>query len=147
MKYIKITLVIFILSLTFSGCKKSTHKNKVETQTIKISTKTIAKDVNVQDVEKLIKTNPNLVILDVRPPKDFKAGHIPNATYLDWAKQDEFIATLDSISKETPIVVYCNSGHRSGLAKKLLIDKKYQYIYDLTVGMDGWKKAALPVEK
>ena len=147
MKIVKIGLLLFVINFSFTGCKEATKTHKDDVK-IEVNTSlAISKDISIEDFKNLLKTDSNIVILDVRPPEDFKAGHIPNALYLDWAKQDEFNSKLDSISKETTILVYCNSGHRSELAKNLLHKKEYQKVYNLNAGFEGWKKTQLPIEK
>ena len=57
------------------------------------------------------------LLLDVRSPQEFAAGHIDGAKNIPVDELPRRIAGLDPA---TPIVVYCQSGMRSARAKKAL---------------------------
>jgi len=86
--------------------------------------------------------NPAYIIVDVREPKEFAEGHIPGALNIP---MEQFAAKSDVLPKEKNIVVYCNSGSRSYIAFKKLIQLAYQNRFQ-TIFAD-WKEAGYPVEK
>lgn len=49
-----------------------------------------------------------VVVLDVRPPEEFAAGHLPGALSIPIA---ELPARLDELSADTPIVAYCRGSY------------------------------------
>lgn len=63
------------------------------------------------------------VVVDVRTPEEFAAGHLPNATNIPI---QEFAARIGEVDKLVggnhgkDIVVYCGSGRRSSKAKSQL---------------------------
>lgn len=59
------------------------------------------------------------VIIDVRTPEEFAAGHLPGARNLDLNGGD-FAAALDGLDKSTPYLLYCRSGNRSGMALEMM---------------------------
>lgn len=63
-------------------------------------------------------TDPSTVFVDVRSPWEFEAEHIPGARNIPLEqipyKADEFRAF------QRPVVVYCRSGARSGMALAVL---------------------------
>ncbi|WP_347707230.1 rhodanese-like domain-containing protein [Anaerotruncus colihominis] len=66
---------------------------------------------------------PGAVLLDVRTPEEFAAGHVPEAVN----------APLDALGRidyqrDTPLFVYCHSGARSGRACMLLEEKGYRAV-------------------
>ncbi len=87
-----------------------------------------------------------LVILDVREPSEYKAGHIPYAKNLPRGFLEFKIAKLVP-DKSTPIVVYCRSGHRASLATLRLMTMGYGNAKNLKGGIVGWKKAGYKVKK
>ena len=88
-----------------------------------------------------------LVILDVREPSEYKAGHIPYAKNLPRGLLEFKIAKLVP-DKSTPIVVYCRSGGRASLATLRLMTMGYGNVKNLEKGfIFGWKKAGYKVEK
>ncbi|MEI6875809.1 MAG: rhodanese-like domain-containing protein [Spirochaetota bacterium] len=67
------------------------------------------------------------LLIDVRTAEEFAAGHIPGAILLPY---DEIQAKFKEIDKERPIVVYCRSGHRSGIARTSLVGMGYRNVSD-----------------
>ncbi len=89
--------------------------------------------------------NVNPLILDVRTPDEYKAGHIPGAGLLPVQVFAENIAKLEEY-KEQDILVYCASGNRSTVASKMLIDSGFSRVYNLRYGIGDWMRNNLPVE-
>ena len=52
------------------------------------------------------------VILDVRTPEEYAAGHVPGAINIPHDQVRARLAEIDS-AKDQPIVVYCRSGRRA----------------------------------
>ncbi len=59
------------------------------------------------------------VLLDVRTPEEFAEGALPGAHNLELAQVTQKIAQL-APDQNTPLVVYCRSGRRAGLAEDAL---------------------------
>ncbi len=70
------------------------------------------------------------IIIDVRTPEEFIAGHLDGAVNMPLDQLNTKIKTATRIGKESPILVYCRSGHRSGLAKVQLKQMGYTRIFD-----------------
>jgi len=98
------------------------------------------------DVQKLISSNKNIVILDVRTPEEFSAGHIKNAVNIDVSKPDAFekYANLD---KQTQYIVYCRTKNRSGVVTNFLVNNGFTNILQMTDGIVGWNSNNLPLSK
>lgn len=58
------------------------------------------------------------LLLDVRTPEEFQAGHLPGAKNIPVQELDRRMAEL---AKWPSIVVYCRSGARSATAKGMLV--------------------------
>jgi rhodanese-related sulfurtransferase len=55
---------------------------------------------------------------------------------------------VDTLSKDTPIFVYCYDGDRSKTACKILTRQlNFSRVYNLKKGLEMWKKMDFPVEK
>ena len=61
---------------------------------------------------------PGAVLLDVRTPEEYAAGHLPGSRNLPLQQLDEADDRLPS--PDTPVFVYCRSGDRSGQAALML---------------------------
>ena len=103
------------------------------------------KNVNVQEFEKLRGDNKN-VILDVRTPKEYAAGHMHGAVNIDFnaADFDKKIAALDA--KKT-YLVHCAAGVRSAKACDKLSKLRFPNLYNLEGGMRAWEKAGNKAER
>lgn len=69
-------------------------------------------------------TKPDIII-DVRTPEEFMAGHIDGAVNIHL---DQLGMGIKAAGKKSSILVYCRSGHRSSLAKAQLEQMGYSRI-------------------
>jgi len=81
------------------------------------------------------------ILLDVREPYEWEAGHAPDAWFAP-------LGVLESKRFELPmnrrIVVVCRSGNRSAMATDLLLQWGLDAV-NLAGGMQAWAEAGLPV--
>jgi rhodanese-related sulfurtransferase len=110
------------------------------------ATAAVEKNVTPDEAEKLLKKNPNIVILDVRTADEFKGGHIPGAKNLDIMSPD-FATQLAALDKNKTYLVHCAAGSRSARACKAMDAQKFTSIYHLNEGFRAWVNAGKPVEK
>ena len=103
------------------------------------------KNAGVQEFDKL-RGNPNTVVLDVRTPKEFAAGHLPGATNIDWYATD-FAERVGKLDKSKTYLVHCASGGRSAKACEKLTQLNFTNCINLEGGFKAWQKAGKPVEK
>ncbi len=60
----------------------------------------------------------DVTIVDVRTPEEFTEGHFPNAINIPL---DQVAQRIDEFRKmKKPIIAYCRSGNRSGIAVSIL---------------------------
>jgi len=85
------------------------------------------------------------LILDVRTPEEFAAGHIPDAINISHTELGERFFELEEF-KNIEIVVYCRSGHRAGLAEAVLLDAGFTGVRDLEGHMLQWDENGYPIE-
>lgn len=75
------------------------------------------------------------LLVDVRSPEEFQAGHIPGARNVPI---DALGARMSELGPQsTPIVVYCHSGGRSAQAQRLLRDAGFSNVHNLGA-MSAW---------
>lgn len=81
------------------------------------------------------------VLLDVREPSEWRAGHAPKARHVP-------LNDLDRLRKDLPdgreIITVCRSGSRSSRAARMLADDGH-VVLNLSGGMLAWSAAGLPV--
>ena len=105
-----------------------------------------AQNVTPDQAEKLLKEKKDVVVLDVRTPDEFKAGHIAGAKNVDF-QSDDFKKQIDGLDKSKSYLVHCAAGGRSTRALKILEADKFEHLYHMNGGMTAWKEAGKPVEK
>lgn len=64
------------------------------------------------------------VWVDVRTPWEFARGHLPGAVNIPLSEIGQRIGSV-TVDKNTPLILYCHSGRRSGAAQKILWDLGY----------------------
>jgi phage shock protein E len=85
----------------------------------------------------------SLLLIDVRTPAEYAAGHIPGAVNIP---HDQIAAHVGEIPKNDEVVLYCHSGRRAGLAAQALASSGYKKLAHLEGDMQGWQAAGRPVE-
>jgi len=90
-------------------------------------------DVRGEEARKLVAGGARL--LDVRTSREFAAGHLPGATNIPLGDLEQRMHSLGP--KDRPIVAYCQSGQRSGLAKRLLMANGFTVVHNLGA-MSSW---------
>jgi rhodanese-related sulfurtransferase len=91
-------------------------------------------------------TPGDIVVVDVRTPQEFAAGHVPGAINLPYDDTQRLIAALTPDKGKT-LVLYCRSGRRSGLAIETLRAAGFSDLVQLEGNMPGWEAEGRPVER
>ena len=99
--------------------------------------------MNVNDFAKKI-TDKSVVLVDVRTPAEFAAGHIAGAINIDF-ESGNFSADIASLDKSKSYAVYCRSGNRSGQATALMAKSGFTSIFNLDGGLINWQGAGMSV--
>lgn len=88
----------------------------------------------------------NALVLDVREPAGYAAGHILGAKNVPLAELDKRAGELDK-HKSKPVIVSCDTGNVSTRAVGLLKARGFTQAVSLSGGFRGWLQAGLPMEK
>jgi rhodanese-related sulfurtransferase len=84
------------------------------------------------------------VIVDVREPDEWRAGHIPGAVHIPLGQLGRQLHRLD---RESDLIMVCRSGNRSAAATQALSQAGYSRVSNLAGGMIAWGRHRLPVER
>ncbi len=79
------------------------------------------------------------LLLDVREPEEWAAGHAPAAEHLPLGR-----LTPEAVAQDRPVIAVCRSGNRSGKAAATLAAGGVR-VHNLAGGMKAWAHAGLPV--
>lgn len=77
-----------------------------------------------------VDVSTDAVIIDVRTPSEFTAGHLPDAQLIDF-NAGELDAALETLDPQGEYFVYCRSGNRSGQAVAIMEDAGFTNVTDL----------------
>jgi rhodanese-related sulfurtransferase len=105
------------------------------------STNQIAPDKAIE----LMKSQQNLIVLDVRTAGEYAGGHLVGAINIDVTKSD-FEQRIARLDKKKPVLVYCAVGGRSASATKTLVAKGFT-VHDLVGGFSRWQREGRPSER
>jgi rhodanese-related sulfurtransferase len=79
---------------------------------------------------------PKMVVIDARDPAQFEKGHIPGAINMDWR---QVLAKRNTIPKNKPVLIYCNTGSLSAQAGFALRVAGWENVRILQGGMTEWQ--------
>ena len=85
------------------------------------------------------------LVIDVREPGEFGAGHILGARNVPVARMDGSGELAKR--KDKPLIVYCDGGERAAKAAGALRKLGFSRVVNLSGGLPAWQQAGLPVEK
>lgn len=108
---------IILSTLMFTGCAGMSNQESAY------------RSISMDEAITMMEQEKGYIILDVRRPDEYEAGHIPNAINVP----NETIGESDIPElpdKEQLIMVYCRSGRRSKEAAKKLVRLGYTNIVE-----------------
>jgi rhodanese-related sulfurtransferase len=120
-----IMLMVSICLFSICGCNKQEEvvANSYE-------------QISAEEAKKIMDTEKDYVILDVREADEYEEGHIENAVLLPHEdiknKAEDVIPDKDKL-----ILVYCRSGRRSKIAAEALVDLGYTNVKEFG-GIIDW---------
>lgn len=106
----------------------------------------MVKHVDAKGAAVLLSENKEVVVLDVRTPEEYAAGHISGARNIDF-RGASFADNLGGLDKSKTYMVHCASGRRSTESLAVFQKLGFKAIVHMDGGFNGWVAAELPVEK
>jgi rhodanese-related sulfurtransferase len=102
-------------------------------------TRLLSLETDCWDVRAALEShNPGFVLLDVRSPQAYAAGHLPGACSLPHSRINE--RNLSAYAKETLFVVYCSGPHCNGADRAALnLARLGRPVKKMIGGVEGWK--------
>jgi sulfur-carrier protein adenylyltransferase/sulfurtransferase len=90
-----------------------------------------------------VRSNPGVVLLDVREPDEYDLGALPGAVHIPRGHLESQVESRVP-AKDTPLVVYCAGGVRSAFAAKTLQELGYRDVVSVAGGFGKWKDEGRP---
>jgi len=142
---LSVVIVFSMLSLAMAQEQKPAGPPPIVQQMI-AKAKASIKAVSAADVKAAIDNKEKAVILDVRDPNEFGAGHLPGAINVSRGTLE--INIWNKVPDQgAKIYVYCKTSARSALATKTLNDLGYKNAVLMNAPFEDWIKASYPVER
>ncbi|MBD2784596.1 thiosulfate sulfurtransferase GlpE [Xenorhabdus sp. DI] len=77
------------------------------------------------------------VMVDIRDPQSFYAGHVTGAFHLTNETLNRFLQGADF---DQPVMVMCYHGHSSQGAAQYLINMGFETVYSVNGGFEVWQR-------
>ncbi len=128
----KLLILSMLLCMLLPSCANNTNEG---TKTEKGETP-MYEMITAEDAKKIIDTEKDYIILDVREQDEFAEGHIKGAILLPYTEiESKAEAVLPD--KDKLILVYCRSGRRSKIASESLVNLGYTNVKEFG-GIIDW---------
>ena len=103
-----------------------------------------AVNVSTPDAYALMESRPDMVIIDVRTPQEYQAGHLDGAINLDYYSSG-FLDRLKALDKNSTYIVYCRKGIRGGIALVMMRSLGFKKVYNILGGIALWAEEGRPM--
>lgn len=133
-RIVAISAALILSASTLAGCADNTGTSGTQDTTTQ-SGDTMS--ISAEDVKNMVDTGTDFVLLDVRTPEEYAEAHISTAENLPVDSIEADTAAEFIPSTDTPVVVYCRSGHRAGIALDTLQSLGYTNVKNMG-GISEW---------
>jgi rhodanese-related sulfurtransferase len=140
-----ITASLSIPSPTLAQGLPPAAKQKIE------ATQKPVRTIGMEDYRKIVEHPGEALIIDVREPQEYAAGHIPGTINIPrgviasqiW----NHVGSSEKANLERPIVLQCQSGRRATLAAETLGELGFTQTSAVIMNLDDWKTSGNPFVK
>ncbi len=109
------------------------------------------KTIGMEEYRKIVENPGGTLIVDVREPNEFAAGHVPGAINIPRGviefKIWNQVGYPANTQLDQPIVLQCQSGNRASLAAQSLADLGFTRITAVVMSLDDWQTTGQPFVK
>ena len=110
------------------------------------------REITPDDLEEMKAAAGDLLIVDVREPDEYQAGHIEGAINvprgtLEGAADPDYHKRHETLCRahDRPVVLYCESGGRSAMATRTLSEMGFSDVRNLAGGVKTWEAEDFPL--
>lgn len=142
-----------LFSLLFSGVVIAGNA-PAWPDTVNMKVASVMHSINMIDMETfkgVVDHNKTDMIIDVREPNEYAAGHVPGAINIPrgliefkiWKK----VGFPEHADIDKKMYIYCKTGGRAALSTKALVELGFTNLTAVKMQIADWEKAGYPVEK
>lgn len=100
------------------------------------------------ELHQLLRTQPDLTLLDVRTPGEYAELHVPRASNVPLDKlAPKKLYGSGRLSKDQPVYILCHTGGRAKKAAEKFAKDGFSQAVVVEGGTLAWKEAGLPVAR
>ncbi|MBK8304634.1 MAG: rhodanese-like domain-containing protein [Chloracidobacterium sp.] len=136
MKYILLFTTAMIL---LTGCQSASTRN---TDSGVANVPTDIKEVSPTEAQAAV-SKAYSQFIDVRTAEEYAGGHAARAVNVPL---DTISSKLDTLEKNEPVYLICQTGNRSKKAAAILKESGFNNVLNVTGGTVAWQAAGLPME-
>ncbi len=139
------SVMLALSSPVFAQSFPPVVKQKVEAAQKQVKT------IGMEEYRKLVENPGTALIVDVREPHEYAAGHVPGVINIPRGLLESKIWSHVGFPADTemdrPIVLQCQSGKRASLAAQSLQGLGFTQTTAVVMNLDDWQKAGHPFTK
>lgn len=109
------------------------------------------KTIGMEEYQKIVANPGGALIVDVREPQEYAAGHVPGAINIPRGviefKIWNHVGYPANTQMDQPIVLQCQSGNRASLAAQTLTEMGFTHTSAVVMNWDEWQKSGQPSVK
>ncbi len=105
------------------------------------------KNINAEAAKVIVEQEQELVVLDVRTPEEYAAGHIDGAVNID-IMDEEFPQKVAKLDHDKIYLVHCSGNVENGRAErsmKIMKNTGFGKLLNMTGGFIAWEENGNPV--
>lgn len=131
------------LCAMIGGCADATTPVAAGSATPTAPAAATVRDIDIATLKADLDRSAVPLLVDVRTPSEFAAGHVPGARNIPLDEIESRLAELGDAQRD--VYVICQSGGRSARASVALAARGLRPV-NVTGGTGAWVSAGLPVE-
>ncbi|BFU91646.1 MAG: rhodanese-like domain-containing protein [Nitrospira sp.] len=139
------SITLAISSVTFAQGLPPIVKQKIEAAQKQVKT------IGMEEYRKLIEDPGAALIVDVREPHEYAAGHVPGAINIPRGLLEfkiwSHVGFPANNEMDRPLILQCQSGSRASLAAQSLQGLGFTQTTAVVMNLDDWQKAGHPFTK
>lgn len=147
-------LSVFVLipaATTAAAAEEAKPKYPPQVKEMVMEARKHIKTINMEEFKKVVDNPEGAMIVDVREPKAYAAGHVPGAINVPRGliefKIWKHVGFPDNTDYNKKMYLYCATGGRCTLATKSLQDLGFTDVTAATIKLKEWLKAGYPLVK